>query len=531
MTIRRSLSALVLSATLAHIAAAADVHAAYPASAVSSVDHDFDVTASRFDEIRTNPARLRPFLQAFPKGADLHNHLVGAIYAEHMLDWAARDQLCVSAGGAITSAHCAAGGHDAKSDGLPAAAVIANPALYARSIDALSMRDFVPTPEDRSGHDHFFATFDRFMPATYAHEPDMLADALNQAAMDHVQYVELMISPQLMPVAGLGANAQVTDDGGLNSTLASVSPKFAALVSAARAETDKMEAGARQIMRCGSPDAAPGCGVSARYLYQTVRVLPPGMVFSQIAFGYALAEADPRFVGINIVAPEDNPVAMRDYALHMRMFHFLSARHPTVKLSLHAGELTGGLVPPEGLRDHIRQAVEVAGASRIGHGVDVLSERDPEGLLAELAQHGVMVEINLTSNDQILGVRGDAHPFMTYRAHDVPVALSTDDEGVSRGSLTNEYLRAALTYPLSYTNLRDLSRTGLEHAFAPGRSLWAQTTPFRIESACAGIAPGSDAAAGPCHDLLASSEKARLQWALEGDFIRFEHNVAAEKPL
>jgi adenosine deaminase len=32
----------------------------------------------------------------------------------------------------------------------------------------------------------------------------------------------------------------------------------------------------------------------------------------------------------------------------------------------------------------------------------------------------------------------------------VPVALSTDDEGVSRIEITGEYVRAALDYRLSY---------------------------------------------------------------------------------
>lgn len=488
---------------------------------------DLAATSRRLDTLRSDPAQLEPFLRAFPKGADLHNHLVGAIYAEHLLDWAERDQLCINPNtGAIGPTKCAYGYHSAKNE-VPVATIREDPELYARTIDALSMRNFVPTASDRSGHDHFFATFDRFMPSTFAHDADMLADALEQAAIDHVSYVELMISPQLLPVARVGAQARITDEASMTSHVSAFTPHFGPLLKAAQDETDRMERGARAIMKCDTLEAKPGCGVSVRYLYQTVRTLPPGMVLSQLAFGYALVKADPRFVGVNIVAPEDNPVAMRDYSLHMQMFHVLSARAPDVKLSLHAGELAEGLVPPEGLRDHIRQAVEVAGAKRIGHGVDVLQERDPYGLLNEMARRGVMVEINLTSNDEILGIRGSAHPLMTYRAHSVPVALSTDDEGVSRGSLTDEYVRAVRDYDLSYTDLKDMSRTGLEHAFVPGLSLWDSTDPFRVQDACAGLKPGEDVREGPCHDLLAHSERARLQWELEGRFASFERAVAA----
>jgi hypothetical protein len=59
-----------------------------------------------------------------------------------------------------------------------------------------------------------------------------------------------------------------------------------------------------------------------------------------------------------------------------------------------------------------------------------------------MAREGVAVEINLTSNAVILGVKGAEHPFALYRRHGVPVVLATDDEGVLRTDLTHEYQRA-----------------------------------------------------------------------------------------
>jgi len=133
---------------------------------------------------------------------------------------------------------------------------------------------------------------------------------------------------------------------------------------------------------------------------------------------------------------------LRDYGLHMRMFAFLKSRYPQVPLSLHAGELALGLTPPRDLRFHIREAVEVAGARRIGHGVDIAYEDGALPLLARMAREHIAVEINLTSNDVILGVKGAQHPLALYRAAGVPVVLATDDAGVSRGDLTQEYVRA-----------------------------------------------------------------------------------------
>src|SRR5690606_9778653 len=126
----------------------------------------------------------------------------------------------------------------------------------------------------------------------------------------------------------------------------------------------------------------------------------------------------------------------------MRMIAHLRRAHPEVPVTLHAGELSAGMVPPEDLRFHIREAVEVAGARRIGHGVDIMHEEDAIGLLEEMARREVLVAINLTSNDVILGVAGSRHPVPVYRRFGVPLALSTDDEGVSRSDLTQEYIRA-----------------------------------------------------------------------------------------
>jgi adenosine deaminase len=89
--------------------------------------------------------------------------------------------------------------------------------------------------------------------------------------------------------------------------------------------------------------------------------------------------------------------------------------------------------------------VEDARSERIGHGVDVMYEDRPYELLKEMAAKHVLVEINLTSNDDILGISGKDHPFPLYQKFGVPVALSTDDEGVSRIDLTHEYVRAVQT--------------------------------------------------------------------------------------
>jgi adenosine deaminase len=181
------------------------------------------------------------------------------------------------------------------------------------------------------------------------------------------------------------------------------------------------------------------------------------------------------------------------------------------------------MVPPEGLRFHIRQAVEVAHAERIGHGVDVMYEERAQELLREMAQKQVMVEINLSSNEGILGIKGAEHPFPLYRSAHVPVALSTDDEGVSRIEITHEYTRAARDYHLSYAELKQLARTGIEHSFLPGASLWPASGTFAaVADACKGQIPGGEHPAGACGEFLEGSQKASAQWEQERRFRSFE---------
>lgn len=513
MKILLSLATALMSVGLASIplsVRAAEVSVTTPDEVFARVAHD--------------PERLRIFMRNFPKGADLHNHLSGAIYAESMLDWAAKDGLCVSLkDSSVLAKSCP---HPAPGQ-IAARDVSSSESIENQMIDALSMRDFVPTGNDRSGHDHFFATFGRFDALERDHQGDMLAEALDRAASDHITYVELMVSPGLGKMIAAGAHLPLSGDD-FTKAHAALLPQIPALVQQARADTDQMEKQAQAVLKCNTAEAHPGCGVAVRYLFQTLRILPPGMVYAQLDAGYATVKADPRFVGVNIVAPEDDPISMRDYDLHMKMFRFLNGVYPGVNLSLHAGELTLGLVPTDGLRHHIRAAIEVAGAKRIGHGVDVASEDNTSDLLAEMARQHVMVEINLTSNDEILGVRGAAHPFSLYRRAGVPMAFSTDDEGVSRGDLTQEYLRAVQTYDLSYSELRQFSRTGLEYAFVPGESLWQDHQIGQTVEACHGIKPAIIPAEGPCASFLKSSEKARLQWSLEMRMLAFENSVTHE---
>ncbi|MHC5769506.1 MAG: amidohydrolase family protein [Nostoc sp.] len=163
-----------------------------------------------------------------------------------------------------------------------------------------------------------------------------------------------------------------------------------------------------------------------------------------------------------------------------------------------------------------------AQASRIGHGVDILFEERPFELMEQMRRLGVLVEICLTSNEVILNVQGDQHPFREYWKAGVPMTLASDDEGISRIDLSHEYLLATTRYGLGYKDLKRLARNSLEYSFAPGNSLWKSPEFKAMVAACASDTPGKTSISQGCSAFLQKSDRARIQWQLESEFARFE---------
>jgi adenosine deaminase len=477
------------------------------------------------ERIRSEPLALRDFLKRMPKGADLHSHLSGAIYAETHIRDAIEDGLCVDPDAkAFAKSQPVIAGAElqpvCEEDQVPATELPKNQPLYNGLVDSFSMRGFVPSA-GVTAHDHFFDAFVKFGGTDPSHTGEWVDEVAARAAGQNVQYLELMVTPTWHRLN------TITRDLTWREDLKSLKDELMAKgllddIPAARAFLDQADALRRDRGRCGTPDESPACKVETRYLYQVFRNTPRESVLAQALFGFELASADPRVAGINLVGSEDNYAAMADYADHMRIFQFVRGLYPKVHVSMHAGELALGLVPPEGLCCHVRQSVEVAGTDRIGHGVDVMYEQEPEKLLKDMAAKQVLVEINLTSNEDVLGVSGKNHPFPIYRKFGVPVALSTDDEGIERIDLTNEYVRAVESYDLGYADLKLLARNSLEYSFLPGASLWAGPDFARPADPCGADAAGADKPSSACETFLKGSEKAEQQWELERRFSAFE---------
>jgi adenosine deaminase len=471
-------------------------------------------TARHFEDIRSRPPQLFAFLRRMPKGGDLHNHLSGAIYAESYIQWAAEKDLCVNQT-TLAFAVC-----DQTTNQVPASTALTNNVLYRQLVDSLSMRNWKLSGQ--SGHDHFFDAFGKFGAVSATQGATMIAEAASRAARGGVRYLELMFTTDGGVASRIGD--KVGWDGNPEQTLAKL--KEAGIAdSAAQSRKNLLSAEQEKdkLLQCGTTQADPGCAVTIRYIYSVSRGAPLGPVYAQMAAALMTAsEPDSKVVAVNLVQAEDSRLSMQNFTTQMKMLDFLHGQYPKAHITLHAGELAPGLVPPEGLSFHVRQSVQLGHAERIGHGVDIMHEDEPEELLREMARRKILVEICLTSNDVILGVRGKYHPLATYMQFGVPVALATDDEGVARSEISMEFMKGAEEQGLSYLQLKVMARNSLQYAFISGASLWSNSEKFVPVPQCAGDIPARAAASRACQQFLSGSDKARLQFDLEKELSTFE---------
>jgi adenosine deaminase len=473
----KKIVSLVLTACIATIASV-PFTACYARTAPKETQSDtqkknYLATKRYYDSLIGNTpqlAELNLLTTMLPKGGDIHHHYTGALYAETYLDWVEKQKFCVynnddtehhhekfRINTATDSAH--------EKDCLSAAQIRSDDGFYRELLTHWSDKDFSNHDHEQSPPDkQFFDTFGFFSPATGYPASAGLAILKQQAKADNLQYIETMLkgapavdNPELAtPINQLSPEASVAEiDAALNHYADFLEHDATAQQKIADYRT------ALANYAAGIDDA----DFTLRFQSYVSRNSAPGQVFAGLYSAFAAANDNKLVVGVNIVGPENGIVAMRDYRLHMQMFSLLKKRFPKVHLAMHAGELTLGMVPPDGLRSHIREAIEIAGAQRVGHGIDVTYEADPDSLLAEMIKRNVAVEVCLSSNAFILGVEGQAHPVTVLMRHHVPFVIATDDAGVSRSSINAEYGLFISRYKPSYDFLKEVVYRSIRYSF------------------------------------------------------------------
>jgi aminodeoxyfutalosine deaminase len=138
------------------------------------------------------------------------------------------------------------------------------------------------------------------------------------------------------------------------------------------------------------------------------------------------------------------------------------AAHLGLHKLIHAGEVGGP--------DKIREAVELLGVERIGHGIAAI--HDP-ALMDLLAQRRIPLEVCPASNLRTGALarqlkRTDVaishHPLPKLFRHGIPIALSTDDPAMFHTDLSQEFAHAR-EMGLTESELVQLASTSFDHAF------------------------------------------------------------------
>ncbi len=420
---------------------------------------------SMLDARKPNIALLTMFFNRMPKGGDLHHHYTGTIYAETYLDWVGEKSWWID--------KCTLKIVKEKKDGtcdlLTVEQLIANDVLYRKLLTLWSDKDY-------SNHNHnqpppdtnFFNTFGYFGEVSDEFMDIGLNILKERAIKENVTYIETMLKRVGVKSSDyFSSNESAKYNKLLRNAKSQQEVDEILSILDSRFETEKGFTSSVNKFVSMVDDVHQGIdgdNFFMRYQTYAVRVLEPLQVFADLFSGYLAAEKSQLIVGVNIVAPENNTVALNDYTLHMRMYNYLARKFPNVNRALHAGELALGMVRPKDLTFHIQQARDIAQAQRIGHGVDLPFEQDFIDLLRNLKEKAA-IEINLTSNEFILGIEGNKHPYLIYSSYDVPLVISTDDSGVSRNNLTNEYLLLATRYQPKYDRIKEYVYNSIEYSF------------------------------------------------------------------
>ena len=391
--------------------------------------------SARFDALvsRASPSQLYSLLYDLPKGGDLHNHAGGANRSEWVYE------VCTDPARNGGETFYARARFTDATPGPQRWATIRS-ATYAMLSDA-AKKDYVAlgalSAEDKArwlasmrldgtgdGRTEFFANIWPRIGQLNGCLPvatELLVMNLKAFGAEHLSYLETQFV----------AEGMVANDG-------SVIPDEDAVAYVKR--------------RLAQPDVV-ATGVTVRFQRTILRFAPDAERALEKAYAFVDGHRD-LWVGLNLAGIEENPNG--DATRFLSTMRSLRSRYPTLALSIHAGEM-------DWADRHVRDTL-LLGASRIGHGVNLI--KDPDTMVLLQQTRGVLIEINLISN-KLLGYVPDLarHPFPEYLRTGIPVCLNTDDRGMWDSNLTDEYFTAVTTYHLSWGEIEAMGRDSIARSF------------------------------------------------------------------
>ncbi|WP_264563705.1 adenosine deaminase [Flavobacterium sp. N3904] len=420
-----------------------------------------------FEKIKNNEAELTAFFAQMPKGGDLHHHYSGSIYAEPLLAHAIAEDFYLNTQTMTVNQEKQDG-----NDWVLFSILQKNGELdvYKQKImHKWSIKDYnnVDYPSDKL----FFESFMKFEPATQNNFGAGLLELKSRAIKENVSYIETQLST--IP-CGIKTDDLAKYNSHLRKMAATKNEKAVmqsldslyAIFIQKEAKKYAADFNVNFVAKMHKELKIDDNQFTMRYQNFVLRFMEPVDLFKNLVVAFISADSSPLMAGVNIVSPEDGETSMKDYWLHMVMFKYCHSRFPKVKYTLHAGELTLGLVRPEELTWHINAAVYTAGANRIGHGVDIAYEEKSYDLMRYMAKNNIPIEINLSSNEFILKVKENRHPILLYKEFGVPIVISTDDAGILRTNMTEQYVLLAKRYKtISYPDIKQFVYNSINYSF------------------------------------------------------------------
>ncbi len=284
------------------------------------------------------------------------------------------------------------------------------------SYDIEHLRPFVTVTNEEPDFHRFLEKFRllrRFYPSQAAVER-VAYEAVVDAAADNIKYLELRFNPVALARAQGFSFDQVTTW---------------VCNAVARAQRD--------------------CGVRTGLILQIGR--DEGLdTASQIA-DVALARQNDGVAGLDLAGDEAR------YPARCFAEVFRRVRQEGLGVTVHAGEAGGA--------GNVREAIELLGAQRIGHGVRTIENSDVVQLVHE---RDVTLEICPTSNLQTGVVRHlGQHPLPDLLALNLRVTINTDDPSVSDTTLTDEYLVVMLAMGVPLEQIKHTIVMAAEGSFQP----------------------------------------------------------------
>lgn len=270
--------------------------------------------------------------------------------------------------------------------------------------------------EDNFTFDNFLAKFNTLR--MFYRSPEVIErithEAVEDAARDNVRYLELRFTPVALSRAERFPLENVVDW----------------VVKAAKEAEKKYKVMVRLIASVNRHEAIE--------------------LAEQVAW-IAVAKGRENIVGLDLAGNEAEFPARPFLSL------FKEARQSGLSVTIHAGEWSGAA--------NVREAIEVFGAQRIGHGVRVLEDDFTTALARET---GTAFEVCMTSNYQT-GVVSElnAHPAPKMLSAGLNVTLNTDDPSISQITLGNEYRMAVQDLKIPLETLKQRVVAAAAASFLP----------------------------------------------------------------